>query len=93
MDERANQMRDVREELVKWLQAERVLKSRSHELADAILARFDVTEKPVVTGAELGDMVQRAHWPGEHPARQGGRMRDQLEAKGLTIVRSGEAVR
>lgn len=102
MDETANQMSDVRERLINALGDMRahVLAQRSSiELADAILARFDVTEKPVVTADELGRMVIGAYQgPGfyrtmipAYSARFAGqRMFDQLAQHGLAIVRANE---
>lgn len=90
MDETAN---GVREQLVQWFARDVAHTGKSpSEVADAILARFDVTEKPVVTDLELGVMVA-------HASRQrmlisaGGVMRNELERAGLAIVRSGEAAR
>ena len=96
MDETAN---GVREQLVQWFARDVAHTGKSpSEVADAILARFDVTEKPVVTDAELGQMVAKVH--GENSfyhvdiaTKVGERLRNQLERAGLAIVRSGEAVR
>ena len=100
MDETANQMSDVRERLINALGDMRahVLAQRSSiELADAILARFDVTEKPVVTADELGRMVIGAYQgptfdmtmiPAYSARSAGQRMFDQLAQHGLAIVRA-----
>lgn len=97
MDETANQMRDVRERLIETLDGLDYLLPLN-QIVDAILARFDVTEKPVVTDAELGQMVVKVH--GENSfyhvdiaTKVGERLRNQLERAGLAIVRSGEAAR
>lgn len=95
-------MSDVREQLINALGDMRahVLAQRSSiELADAILARFEVTEKPVVTAEELGRM---AKWSAHDGSLVGLSDRDRtigvglasrLAAVGLTIVRSGETER
>ena len=59
---------------------------------DAILKRFEVTPKPVVTDDQLGRLVCFAHMgsmPGSGGANyvRGGRMREVLEQHGLKIVR------
>lgn len=95
MDETANQMSDVRDELVKWFTRDVAHTGRSPaEVADAILARFEVTEKPVVTDRELGVMVADAHCGGVgYFEEQGASLREALAAKGLTIVRREEGTR
>jgi hypothetical protein len=67
----------------------------SVRIADAILERFDVTPKPVVTDDQLGRLVCFAHMgalPGSGGANyvRGGRMREVLEQHGLKIVRVEE---
>lgn len=89
-------MSDVREELAKLISGavDPTPSPVGWCKADAILERFDVTEKPVVTAEELGAMVSKA--AGGHTGfavTVGQKMVDQLTEAGLTIVRSGEAAR
>lgn len=92
MDETAN---GVREQLVQWFARDIAHTGKSpSEVADAILARWDLTEKPVVTAEELGKMLAEAHCGGVgYYAEQGASLREALEAKGLTIVRRAEGAR
>ena len=90
MNETAN---GVREQLVQWFARDIAHTGKSpSEVADAILARFEVTEKPVVTDLELGVMVVNA-------SRQrtlisaGGVMRNELERAGLMFVRAEDGHR
>ena len=67
---------------------------RECQVADVILARFDVGEKPVVTAEELGRMVAEARKEGRpFAADQGKAMFRQLEALGLRIVRAEDGHR
>ena len=82
-------MSDVREQLIETLKAMDYLLP-DQQVADAILARFEVTPKPVVTAEELGQMMARVIAFGRDAPRfdeAGHRMLDQLERAGLTIVR------
>ena len=97
MDETANQMSDVREELADVMQRAYTDATNGlpfsgaikYPVADAILARFEVTPKPVVTAEELGQMVAEARKEGRpFAADQGKAMFRQLEAAGLMIVRT-----
>lgn len=100
MDETAN---GVREQLVRWFARDIAHTGKSpSEVADAILVRFEVTAKPVVTDAELGRMaLESSNWLSLdlscHAAMEqsfeevGIQMQERLEAKGLAIVRRGEA--
>ena len=92
MDETAN---GVREQLVQWFARDIAHTGKSpSEVADAILARFDVAEKPVVTAEELGRMMFAAYLGMHSTAEDNGmQLLGQLERAGLTIVRSGEAER
>ena len=92
MDETAN---GVREQLVQWFARDVAHTGKSpSEVADAILARFDVTEKPVVTAEELGRMMFAAYLGMHSTAEDNGmQLLGQLERAGLMIVRSGEAAR
>lgn len=88
-------MSDVRDALINVLRIERnsAWVATNTVLADAILERFDVVEKPVVTDRELGQMVAKIHgdnsfYHANVAAKVGKRMRDQLEAAGLKIVRA-----
>ncbi len=83
-------MRDVRERLIETLKALDYLLPDA-QIADAILARWDLTEKPVVTDAVLGEYVRCASVWGKGNADRGERFRSYLDEAGLTIVRSGEA--
>ena len=85
MDETAN---GVREQLVQWFARDIAHTGKSpFEVADAILARFDVVEKPVVTDAELGEYVRCASVWGNCNADRGERFRTYLDEAGLIIVR------
>ena len=92
MDETAN---GVREQLVQWFARDVAHTGKSpSEVADAILARWDLTEKPVVTAEELGRMMFAAYLGMHSTAEDNGmQLLGQLERAGLTIVRSGEAAR
>ena len=93
MDETAN---GVREQLVQWFARDIAHTGKSpSEVADAILARFEVTPKPVVGYLELGMMVSESWKLAQEQGTLGlGReMAGVLERAGLTIVRSGEAAR
>ena len=63
----------------------------SIEIADAILARFDVTPKPAIGALDLGLMVAAVVQAddGFSYLQAGRRMLDQLDAAGLKIVRDG----
>jgi hypothetical protein len=66
------------------------------DIADAILERWDLTSKAVVTAEELGKMV-KIIGPVQidiySAAVVGKRMLDQLDAAGLVIVRREEVER
>lgn len=83
-------MSDVRAQLVRTMGPRLPETWDSGVLADAILARFDVVEKPVVTDEELGQFVRTAS---EFLTNSGagGRLRTYLAEAGLTIVRIEEA--
>lgn len=98
MCETANQMSDVREELADVMQRAYTDATNGspfsgaikYPIADAILARFDVTEKPVVTAEVLGAMVNEAALccgPGVD-AVAGQRLLNRLQVAGLVIVRA-----
>lgn len=76
-------MSDVREQLANLLLSG---KSTQETVYD-ILARFDVTEKPVVTDAALGEYVRCASVWGNCNADRGERFRTYLDEAGLIIVR------
>lgn len=85
-------MSDVRNGLAQWFARDIMQTGKSpFEVADAILARFDVVEKPVVTAGELGRMAKRAVLDSrgrpESDCDAGHRMLDQLDAAGLKLVR------
>ena len=106
---------ELRGRLIQRLGSAKVLRTSAGEQVDAILAeieaagyrilaRFEVTEKPVVMNQALGRMaVASSHWLSLdiscHAAMEksfeevGIQMQERLEARGLTIVRSGEAAR
>ena len=87
------QLRAVIQETAERRHAELEAASSS-DFADAILARFEVTEKPVVTAEELGRMMFAAYLGMHSTAEDNGmQLLGQLERAGLTIVRSGEAAR
>lgn len=65
----------------------------SDELADIVLARFEVTPKPVVTDKQLGEYAMKSVKWSAAEADVGERFRTYLTDAGLTIVRSGEAAR
>ena len=91
MDETAN---GVREQLVQWFARDVAHTGKSpSEVADAILARWDLTEKPVVTDAVLGQYAMHAVRWSAAETDVGERFRTYLTDAGLTIVRSGEAAR
>lgn len=93
MDETANQMSDVRERLIETLDGLDCLLP-VNQIVDAIMARFDVAEKPVVTAEELGRMMFAAYLGMHSTAEDNGmQLLGQLERAGLTIVRSGEAAK
>ena len=89
-------MSDVRVQLAAELRLMNCNEYQANKLADAILARFEVTAKPVVTAGELGAMFRKTYTPDspervtDWDVRYGAIFLDRLEAKGLTIVRSGE---
>jgi hypothetical protein len=89
MDETAN---GVREQLVQWFARDVAHTGKSpSEVADAILARFEVTAKPVVTDEDLGQLIMTASGFLTN-RRAGERLRTYLAEAGLAIVRSGEAM-
>jgi hypothetical protein len=63
--------------------------SAAKALVDAILERFDVTPKPVVTLEELGAMVSKSAL-GDGELMMARRMIDLLFMAGLKIVRVDE---
>lgn len=83
-------MSDVRDALINVLRIERnsAWVATNAVLADAILERFDVVEKPVVTDEALGVMTRNAYrdetWLVSESGRQ---LRLELEAAGLRIVK------
>ena len=83
-------MSDVRAQLTRLLLDEGV--STYDPVADAILERFDVIPKPVVTDEALGRLIRTAlgaSWY-ENVARNvsvGADVREELLAAGLAIVR------
>lgn len=89
-------MSDVREQLVACVDAAGAKayplnqRGAATEVADAIMERFEVTPKPVVTDFDLGVMVGKAYVDMADYARAGASMREKLEAKGLKIVRVEE---
>ena len=88
-------MADVRAQLIALM--ERGVDGESDDercgaLADAILELWDLTPKPVVTDEELGRLVHKAYdVPAYTAGAIGERMFGQLEAAGLTIVRTEDA--
>jgi len=91
MDETAN---GVREQLVQWFARDIAHTGKSpSEVADAILARFDVVERPVVTDKQLGEYAMKSVKWSAAETDVGERFRTYLTDAGLTIVRSGEAAR
>lgn len=92
--EREDDMSDVRARLARELRLMNVNEYRANELADAILERFDVIPKPVVSESKLGFMVKQAYQdPAWNMDYVGSRMLDQLDAANLMIVRSDEVER
>jgi len=85
-------MTDVREQLMDALEATKFIQTVavSAGLADAILERFEVTPKPVVTVECLGVMAAIAHNESPSHTRAGQRMLDQFAKAGLKIVRVDE---
>ena len=85
-------MSDVREELIRTLKSLDYLES-DELFADAILARWDLMPKPVVTTEKLGQMVAGAahssnsFYHVDVATKVGNRMLDQLDAAGLRLVR------
>lgn len=96
-------MSEVREQPIDLIGVQFDGPGRSDLAADAILARFEVVPKPVVTARSLGGLIYKAleradvrpGWDrvidGLNYDSVGVKMRDQLEAAGLTIVRIEEA--
>lgn len=93
-------MSDVRAELLKVIEPNYANARAWDGLADAILERFEVTPKPVVTARSLGELMHKAlersdvrpGWAGVDV--QGlnfdsvaVKVLDQLDAAGLKIVR------
>ena len=89
-------MSDVREQIAQQLEtaaAAYVAPVRSTVLADAILERFDVTPKPVVTPEELGRIVAQAWYSTDNAATRGDIGKAvllELAEAGLQIVRVDE---
>lgn len=92
-------MNDVRDELSSVIERAIDVHVTAHEpwgdcLADAILARFEVTPKPVVTVEQLGDLVSDAYGNSNLLDRhRGERMLEFLAEAGLTIVRTEDGER
>ena len=82
-------MSDVRDQLIKTLRGLDYLLP-DQQVADAILARFEVTPRPAISDQRLGEMASMACHVGDGPERWGVRFRAQLQAEGLTIVRAPE---
>ena len=86
-------MTDVRQQLRTVIQDvaarrhEAMEAASSTDFADAILERFEVTPKPVVTVECLGVMAAIAHNESPSHTRAGQRMLAQLAKAGLKIVR------
>ena len=80
-------MSDVRDELIDVVVGCRNCPN-AQSVADAILERFDVTPKPVISDADLGVFVRHA-WRDETwvVAENGKQLRLMLEEAGLQIVR------
>lgn len=94
MDETANQMSDVRDELVKWFTRDIAHTGKSpSEVADAILARWDLTEKPVVTDKQLGEYAMKSVKWSAAETDVGERFRTYLDEAGLMIVRTEDGER
>jgi hypothetical protein len=94
-ERRTKEMSDVREEL-RQMVAEKLATRAEHlsgGVADAILERFDVTPKPVVTDEALGMMARRsvvgmgAGDSSRLSERAGKSLCKELEAACLKIVR------
>lgn len=75
----------VRDELIGVLYLAGVQQNMT--AADAILERFDVTPKPVISDEDLGRIVDRAASHCEGPAEGGKNLRFYLEQRGMEIVR------
>lgn len=88
-------MSEVREQLIQAIDRKRpaLFLTTKEDVVDAILERFEVTAKPVVTVEELGRMVERAWLVGDGFEGRGAQMLNLLEAAGLTIVRIEEGAR
>lgn len=83
-------MSDVREQLMTEVgKAEGTLYARQRQrIADAILARWDLVPKPVVTPEQVGRMVKSTMgFESLDYEYRGQRMLDELEAAGLQIVK------
>ena len=98
MSDVQQQLRVVIQEVAERRHAECEAAS-STDVADAILERFDVTPKPVVSDHDLGGMVSMALvnagliYRGysddcSHKSDIGRKLADQLEFAGLKIVRA-----
>jgi hypothetical protein len=84
-------MSDVRDQLAEHLNRLSTVDAGAGEItADAILERFDVIEKPVVTSDELGRMLIHAFMWGDDTAIRGQRMLDLLTVAGLRIVKADD---
>jgi hypothetical protein len=87
-------MSDVREQLfeaINNVNSEWAYPSTIQRTVAAILERFDVTPKPVISDDDLGSMVSKA--AGGHSGSSiavGRKMLDQLDAACLKIVRVDE---
>ncbi len=85
-------MSDVREEIARAVKATYPWTGKAcDDIADVILARWDLTEKPVISDEELGRMVQRCY-PSPTYTRDwsGQTFRELLADKGLRIVKVDE---
>lgn len=81
-------MSDVRDQLIKTLRGLDYLLP-DQQVADAILARFEVTPRPVVTAEQMGRIMRSACL--YSVVTDGGQYAlDELAKRGLTIVRREE---
>jgi hypothetical protein len=81
-------MSDVRGQLAEMLNAlSTVDAGGGWYIADAILERFDVTPKPVVSAEELGEMIVQAVKEGNGPKVYAAKLLGKLSDAGLKIVR------
>ena len=81
-------MSDVREQLIETLKAMDYLLP-DQQVADAILARFEVTPRPALSAERLGGLI--GNWNcAPDDAAKGRCAYDTLESLGLTIVRIEE---